>query len=211
MKPLAVTLAPSMREPSPWTPTGFTANIRACFPPGNVPSRICTLSSPKIWSRLASVIVGRPCSTGPDGVGEVAVYDDIDVKARNPHVELMVPARVGRRGVAAMEEGAHREQHIPYYGCEIVRTDTRGQLGTCQNAADPTPASGTAGGVPAPARRARGRSARAPRTGRRGPSALPRARFQEPLSRRPGAAAGAGGDRAGRHAVPRARGARARR
>src|SRR2546422_9945774 len=32
MKPPAATLAPSIREPSPWTPSGFTANIKACFP-----------------------------------------------------------------------------------------------------------------------------------------------------------------------------------
>src|SRR5256885_3113333 len=46
------------------------------------------------------------------GVGEVAVYDGIGLKARNLHVELMVPARVGPRGVGAMEQDAHREEHV---------------------------------------------------------------------------------------------------
>src|SRR5438445_11758833 len=34
----------------------------------------------------------------------------------------MVPARVGPRGVGAMEQGAHREEHADNYGCApIVR------------------------------------------------------------------------------------------
>ena len=44
----ALMLAPSTSAPSPCTPSGFTANINAFLPSWNVPSRICTLSSPKI-------------------------------------------------------------------------------------------------------------------------------------------------------------------
>src|SRR5213593_3699128 len=49
---------------------------------------------------------------GPDGVGEVAVDDGISFKPRNQHVELTVPARVGRPRVGAMEQDAHREEHV---------------------------------------------------------------------------------------------------
>src|SRR5881397_3744419 len=49
---------------------------------------------------------------GPDGVGEVAVDDGISFKPRNPHLELTVPARVGRPRVGAMEQDAHREEHV---------------------------------------------------------------------------------------------------
>src|SRR5207302_9613125 len=70
---------------------------------------------------------------GPDGVGEVAVDDGIGLKPRKLHVELTVPARIGR-GVAAMEEDTQREKHVRELWTCSHRAGTDRELATCQKA-----------------------------------------------------------------------------